>query len=405
MWAIGPFESWDAIGLKESVERMQQEGRKVPQNVLDILAKGYTSFYEVVESKRRYYDFTSQEMRFVPDNPKLIELPLLKNVKANILKKNASASLINIGDGVLCLEFHSKMNSIDEQIIKMMHEAIDEVEQNWEGLVIANQGENFSVGANLFMILGEAMQGNYDRIELGVKQLQYANQRLKYSDKPVVAAPHKMVLGGGCEVCLGADRIVANAETYMGLVEVGAGLIPGGGGTKEMILRQIGRVPSHMEVDLMPYLKAAFEVVGMAKVSFSAEMARELGFLKPSDTITLNLSHLIYDAKQMVLGMVKAGYRAPKPRTDIRMPGEHALAAIQAYLYSMKCGNFISEHDMLIGLKLAKVLTGGKATPRYPVDEDYLLDLEREAFMSLVGEPKTHERMQNLLIKGKPLRN
>jgi 3-hydroxyacyl-CoA dehydrogenase len=313
--------------------------------------------------------------------------------------------VIDLGDGVACLEFHSKMNAIGEDILSMTQFAVNEVAKNFEGMVVGNEGENFSVGANIMMILMAAQEGDWDELDMMVRAFQKATQSLKYSPKPVVAAPFGMTLGGGCEFALGADRIRAAAELYMGLVEVGVGVIPAGGGCKELLVRMVESVPKDSDVDFFPLVKKVFETIGMAKVSTSAVDARELGFLRPSDGITMNKDFLLADAKATVLAMVQEGYKQPSPRTDIPALGEPALATLKLGMYLMKEAGRISEYDMHIGTKLAYILCGGDATTKTFVSEQYILDLEREAFLSLTGERKTQERLAYMLKNGKPLRN
>jgi 3-hydroxyacyl-CoA dehydrogenase len=330
---------------------------------------------------------------------------LLKPLKEQnkVIKKNAAASLVDIGDGVACLEFHSKMNAIGGDTIAMMNYAVKEVGQNFEGLVIANEADNFSVGANIMMVLLAIQEGEWDEIALSVRQFQNANMNLRYSPKPVVVAPAGMALGGGCEITMHGDKARAAAETYMGLVEVGVGLIPGGGGVKELVLRATeGATPDE---DLFPRIRKVSETVAMAKVSTSAVEAREIGFLRDNDLITMNRERLIEDAKQTVLAMVQEGYVQPHPRTNIPVLGEPALATIKLAIHMMQRGGFISEYDAHVAKKLAHIITGGNLSRKTLVSEQYLLDLEREAFVSLCGERKTQERIQYMLKTGKPLRN
>ena len=403
-WNLGPFELWDAIGVKESVERMKNDGKDIPDSIVNMLEKSEGSFYKTVEGKQFYWDFKSEEYKNVPSKPEFITLKGLKDT-GNVIHKNAGATLIDMGDGVACLEFKTKMNAIDDDVIAMIDYSVTEVEKNFEGLVVGNQGENFSVGANIMMILMEARSGKWDNIKKAITGLQNGNMRMKYSQKPVVTAPHGMVLGGGCEVAIHGARIRAAGELYMGLVELGVGVIPAGGGTKEMLLRLMGDTPLDNESDVFPAIKKALELIGMAKVSMSCKMARDLRFLSPEDDITINKDRLLYDAKQTVLGMVKAGYTPKRPRDDIRLPGESAYSTLCYALYMWKLGKMITEHDEKIAKHLAKILTGGNTTMNQTVTEQYLLDLECEAFLSLVGEEKTQDRMQYMLMNNKPLRN
>ncbi len=403
-WELGPFETWDAIGVENSVARMKEEGRAIPAPIEEMLASGATSFYKSENGTHHYYDFASKSYKEVPKQAGVI---ILKDIKerSNVVKKNAGASLIDIGDGVACLEFHSKMNAIGGDTVQMIRHALSEVEKNFEGLVVGNQGKGFSAGANLMLMLLAAQEEEWDELNIVIHQFQQATMSLRYSPKPVVAAPFGLTLGGGCEVALHGDRVRASAETYMGLVEVGVGLIPAGGGTKEMLLRAMDKVKTLNDADPFPFIKKAFETIALAKVSTSAEEARALGFLHEDDSISMNADRLIADAKQEVLALVKTGYIEPQPRTDILALGESALATLKLGLHQMLRGGFISEHDRIIGEKLARILTGGDLNYPTQVSEQYLLDLEREAFLSLCGMRATQERMGAMLKTGKPLRN
>ncbi len=322
-----------------------------------------------------------------------------------MIKKNAGASLIDLGDGVACVEFHSKMNALGSDTIQMVGLAIKEVEKNFEGLVIGNQGENFSVGANVMLLLLEAQEGNWDDINMAVRAFQNMTMSLRYSPKPVVVAPFQMTLGGGCEMTLHADRACAAAETYIGLVEVGVGLIPGGGGTKEMALRAGDAVADAPEVDPFTFLRRNFEMVALAKVATSAVEARHFGLLREHDRIVMNRHRLIEEAKQAVLTLAREGYRPPQPRQDVLVLGEAALTKFKLGIHMMKRGGYISDHDAVIGIKIAEVMSGGRLTHPTRVSEQYLLDLEREAFVSLCGTRATQERIAHMLKTGKPLRN
>jgi 3-hydroxyacyl-CoA dehydrogenase len=317
---------------------------------------------------------------------------------------NGSASLWDMGDGVTLLEFHSKMNSIDDDIISMMHQALDETEKNHLGLVIGNDGANFSAGANIAGLLMAAKSDEFDAIRKMASSFQAANQRMRYSPVPVVTAPFNLTLGGGAEVTMGGNAIQASAELYMGLVEVGVGLIPGGGGNMQLLRNVYGPNAADKDFDPLPFLKKVFLSIGMAKVATSAEEAREAGFLSASDGISANRDFLLADAKQRVLGMAKAGFRPPRP-TRFRLPGPSGYATIDMLLYDMQLNNQISAHDRKIAQKLARVLTGGDTSPSVLVTEERLLELELEAFMSLCGEEKTQDRLMYMLEKGKPLRN
>ncbi|MCE7793075.1 3-hydroxyacyl-CoA dehydrogenase/enoyl-CoA hydratase family protein [Salipaludibacillus sp. CUR1] len=397
-WELGPFETWDAIGVEKSVERMKQEGETVPQWVEDMLEKGITSFYK---SDDEYYH--NGEYKKADLNPKVINIKALKE-DDKVIMKNAGASLIDIGDDIACLEFTSPNNSIGLDVMQMINKSIDEVEKNYKGLVINNQGKNFCVGANLMMILMEAQDMNFPEIDLVVRQFQNSMAKIRYSPKPVVAAPFAMTLGGGAEICMPSASIQASMETYMGLVEVGVGLIPGGGGNKELYLRQIERLPEGAQIDHQAVANQVFETIAMAKVGTSAQEAAQLGFIRTQDSISMNGDHLLYDAKQKALHLADQGYQPPK-REKIPVVGETGYGTMLLGAKTMKFGGYISDHDLKIAEKLAFVIAGGRVPKGSKVDEQYLLDIEREAFLSLVGEPKTQQRMQHMLTKGKPLRN
>ncbi len=401
---LGVFETWDAIGVEKSVNRMREEGHQIPPNVEKMLAAGCKSFYKSENGTRYYYDFLSGQYQPERQRPGVTILKSLKE-QNKLIKKNAGASLIDLGDGVACLEFHSKMNSIGGDTLQMLNFAVKEVEKNFEGLVVGNQGENFSVGANLMLLLLEAQEGNWEEIELAVRAFQQATMSLRYSSKPVVVAPFQMTLGGGCEMVLHAARACAAAETYIGLVEVGVGLIPGGGGTKEMAVRAAETASRAPGADHFESLKHNFELVALAKVATSAVEAQHMGLLRPGDRIIMNRDRQIEEAKQTVLTLVREGYRPPVPRNDILVLGEPALTKFKLGIHMMKRGGYISDHDALIGTKIAEVISGGRLTRPTRVSEAYLLDLEREAFVSLCGTRATQERMAHMLKTGKPLRN
>ena len=403
-WEIGVFEAWDAIGLRESVERMRKEGQAIPENIEKMLVAGAETFYKNEKGNRSYYDLVAGEYKPMPERPGVLVLKSVKE-RTGVIKTNPGASLIDIGDGVACLEFHSKMNSIGGDTVQMMNFALDEVEKNFRGLVVGNQGGNFSAGANIMMLLLAAQEEEWDDINLMVHSLQQAIMRLRYSPKPVVTAPYGLTLGGGCEISMHGNRTRAAAETYMGQVEVGVGLIPAGGGTKEMTMRAMDAAAKAPDADALAFLKKMFELLGMGKVAASAQEARDWGLLRETDSISMNGDRLIADAKQEVLNLDASGFVAPTPRTDITVMGEPAQAAIKLALHMMKQGGFISDHDQLIGKKLANVMSGGSMNHSTQVSEQYLLDLEREAFVSLCGERKTQERIAAMLKTGKPLRN
>ncbi len=404
-WALGVFETWDAIGVEKSVERMQAEGAAIPLNVERLLHAGAKSFYKTENGERFFFDFITLEYKPLNDPAGTIILKAVKE-RTGVIKRNAGASLVDLGDGVACLEFHSKMNAIGGDTIQMVKTALAEVEKNFVGLVVGNQGANFCVGANLMLMLMGAQDEEWDELDLMVRAFQQATMSLRYSPKPVVVAPFNLAIGGGCEFLLHGDRVRASAEVYTGLVEVGVGIIPAGGGTKEMTLRALDAIPASVnDADPFPFIKRAFETLAMAKVSTSAEEARGLGFLSDDDTVSMNADRLIADAKQEVLALARAGYVAPQPRTDILALGLPALATLKLGIHQMQRGGFISDHDAKIGAHLARIMTGGDLNHPTRVSEQYLLDLEREAFLSLAGERRTQERMAHTLKTGKPLRN
>ncbi|MCM3585081.1 3-hydroxyacyl-CoA dehydrogenase NAD-binding domain-containing protein [Mesobacillus maritimus] len=400
-WEMGPFESWDAIGLEQSVQKMESEGTVVPAWVKEMVANGHTSFYKNDNGVKSFYH--QGEYRAIEVNPKIINLKQVKAEKG-VIKKNAGASLIDIGDGVALLEFHSPNNSIGLDVIQMINYSVEEVAKNYKGLVIGNQGKNFCVGANLAMMLMEAQDDNYFELDMTVRQFQQAMMNIKYSPKPVVAAPHGMTLGGGAEVCLPAAHIQASMETYMGLVEVGVGLLPGGGGNKELYIKHLEGLPNGVQFDLQQVVNKVFENIAMAKTSTSGEEARDNNFLGKTDGVSVNGDHLLYDAKQAVLHLYNSGYSAPA-RKKVPVVGEPGYATLLLGAEQMRLSGFISEHDVEIAKQVAYVLSGGKVPYGTEVDEEYLLNLEREAFLKLVAQPKTQQRMQHMLVKGKPLRN
>ncbi len=393
---LGPFETWDVLGVAETIARMEKDGLKVAAWVKEMLQTGHPTFYK----DGTYYDLKAKDYRPIPKRAGVI---VLKDEK--VIQQNESASLIDLGDGVACLEFHTKMNSLDQGIVDIARVALEEVDKNFAGLVIGNQGEHFCAGANVMMIGLAAENKEWDNIDKVARALQDFLMTVRYSPKPVVTAPHGYTLGGGCEVAMAGSKIVACAESYVGLVEVGMGLIPAGGGCKEILRRVVSPPMLTPNADVLPYLQRAFETVGMAKVATSAEEAKQMGFFAPSDRIVLNKDHQIAQAKREVLTMAAAGYRPPTRGKNIYAAGERGLAAVRIALYSFKEGHYISEYDAKVGEKLAWILSGGNITAPAWVDEQYILDLEREAFVSLCGEEKTRERIWHFLSTGKPLRN
>lgn len=402
-WELGPFETWDVLGVERVVAKLKEEGREIPKVIADMLDKGQTKFYDQETPQPKYFD--GEAMVDVPSRPGVLFLKDYKKDKSRIVKATPGASVVDLGDGVALLEFHSKMNAIGSDTVAMTAFAVETAEKDFDGLVVGNQGGNFSAGANLMLLLMEAQEGNWEDIDMMVRGFQRATSSLRYCKKPVVVAPFGLTLGGGCEFTLHGDAVQASAETYMGLVEVGVGLIPGGGGTKEMAIRHIHGAQLRGEKNVLPYLQKSFETIGMAKVATSAEEARDLGFLRDTDGVTMNGDALLTDAKNRVLGLAKAGYTPPKPVTNIPVLGEPGFAAVKLALYMMEEGRYISEHDKKIATHLARILTGGNVSPGQLVDEQHFLDLEREAFLSLCGERKTLERIHHMLTKNKPLRN
>jgi 3-hydroxyacyl-CoA dehydrogenase len=396
-WEMGPFETWDAIGLRKSVSKMES----VPSWVQELLDNGHESFYK--EEAGKLYFYQNGDYKEVVENPKVINLKRLKKEKG-VIKKNSGASLIDLGDGVALLEFTSPNNAIGLDILQMINFAIDEVEKNYKGLVIGNQGKNFCVGANIALILMEAQDDNFYELDMVVNQFQQTMMKIKYSKKPVVAATFGMTLGGGSELSLPCAKIQASSETYMGLVEVGVGLIPGGGGNKELYIKHLERMPHGVDYDLQKVANKVFETIAMAKVSTSAAEGFENNFLSSKDAISVNGDHLLYDAKQAVLTLHENGY-TPPVRKKIPVVGETGYATLLLGAETMHLSGYISDHDLKIAKKLAYVIAGGKVPYGTEVDEQYLLNLEKEAFLSLLAEPKTQARMQHMLVKGKPLRN
>jgi 3-hydroxyacyl-CoA dehydrogenase len=402
-WDQGPFESWDAIGLAESVERMKADGREIPAVVETAVAAG--GWYSRSNGETRYLDVVgSLERKIVPELTGAISLRDLKE-KGKVVQENLGASLVDLGDDILCLEFHTKMNALDDDIIGMYNRGLDLLDEGpWAGLVVGNEGEHFSAGANIMLILMTAMAKDWSKLTDITKALQDTLMRAKYSSKPVVTAVHGLALGGGCEVTMHSAATRAAGETYIGLVEVGVGLLPAGGGCKETVWRLVESIPHGAAVETFPLIQKAFEQIGMGKIAESAGLAKQFGYLRPSDKISMNRDRLLADAKQTALGLARANYRAPA-RRKVALPGRDGKAALAAGIWGFINSGFISEHDAKIGNKIAHVLCGGDVAPGTLTDEQTLLDLEREAFVSLCGEPKTIERIQHMLMKGKPLRN
>lgn len=399
-WELGPFETWDAIGLAKAAARMEADGLVVPAWVKQWIEAGNESFYAKQPGKTFYvHSGAYVELNRMPEH---ISIRALKEAKRTVVS-NSGASLIDIGDEVACLEFHSPNNAIGADILTMIGKSVDEVRRNYKGLVIANEGRNFCVGANLMLLLMEAQEEEWEEVERIIRLFQHAMRSLQRLDKPVVAAPHRMTLGGGVEVCMAADRVCASAETYYGLVEAGVGLIPAGGGTKEMALRAAQSV-ADTEYDQQLAINRAFETIGMAKVSGSAPDAVRLGLMRQDDRSVMDRDRILHEAKQTVLQLDRIGYE-PVGERKVRVVGRNGKAVLLLGALTMREGGYISEHDYKIAAKLAHVLCGGDVPPGTSVTERYMLDLECEAFLSLCGEAKTRARMQHMLTTGKPLRN
>jgi 3-hydroxyacyl-CoA dehydrogenase len=406
-WELGPFEIWDAIGVQAMAKQLEKEGHAQPPLVTDLLASGKKSFYQSAQGETSYFDPAGKTFKPAPQPEGIIILKSLKE-RGREIEKNSGASLIDLGDGVICCEFHSKMNAIGGDLLQMIHKGLARLRTDFDAMVIANQGENFSAGANLMLVLMTAQEQEWDDLHVMVRQFQNTTLAIKHSPKPVVVAPQGLALGGGCEVVLHGTRVHAAAEAYMGLVEVGVGLIPAGGGSKEMIIRANERAEGEEDLDLLHALKPVFENIAMAKVSTSGEEARDLGYLRRADLVAMNLDRLVADAKETALGLVRGEWRqtAPSPNEpSIRVLGQEFSAAAKLAVYMMLKGEYISEYDALVALKLGHILAGGALTSAQLVSEQYLLDLEREAFVSLCSERKTQERIAHTLKTGKPLRN
>jgi 3-hydroxyacyl-CoA dehydrogenase len=400
MHEAGPFETWDMLGVRDTVERMDAAGYPAAQWVRDMLAAGFETFYQYESGEKvGVFNVTGQGYDEI-NRPQ--EIVILK--RQAVVSQNSGATLRDLGDGVACLAFHTKMNALDDDIMNMAIEAFDRLETDFDGLVIGNEAENFSAGANLFMMVVGAQQRMWDLLEGAVRKLQDLNMRMRYSPKPIVVAPAGLTLGGGCEITMHGSRVVAAAETYIGLVELGAGVIPAGGGTKEMLRRILNPVMRIENAEPLAALQRAFLQMGQAKVATSAAEARDMNILGPADRIVMNRSHLLSQAKQEVLHMVTTGYTPPAPEL-IYAAGRDALAALRIGAWMFKEGNYITPYDHHIAGKLAYVMCGGELTHPQWVSEHYILELEREAILSLFGEERTQARMWNILQTGKPLRN
>ena len=420
-WELGPFELWDAAGVEATVARMKKEGRAVAANVEKLLASGKKSWYEddpEIPSGRAFWQLGTGHYApvLVPQGVWSVTVAKKSN---GVVKKNSGASLVDLGDGVGCIEFHSKMNSLGGDIISLITQTLKPQGpgDHFDAFVITNDAANFSVGANLMLLLMSVQEQEWDEVDLAIKQFQGMTQAIKFSPKPVVVAPFGMTLGGGAEITLHAPARQPHAELYIGLVEVGVGLLPGGGGCKEMLLRAVDGAAALRQgtrasasglaesVELLETMKKAFETIAMAKVATSADEGRASGFLSDSDRITMNRERVLADAKSRALELMRAGYEPPVPRKDIPAPGENILATLKLGIHLMRQGDHITEYEVKLGHKIAEVLCGGNVTPGTPISEQYVLDLEREGFKSLCGEKKTQERIQYTLKTGKTLRN
>jgi 3-hydroxyacyl-CoA dehydrogenase len=404
MHDAGPFEIWDMLGVKETVKQMKAEGYPAAKWVEDMLKNGCETFYQYKgDNKVGAYDVSKKKYVKFKQPEGFVFLKDLRGTKKEI-GKNAGASLFDIGDGVALVEFHTKMNALDEDIFAITSEALDRVENDFDGLVIGNEADNFSAGANLFMVVVAAQQGLWDQLDGSIRKLQNMNMRMRYSPKPIVVAPAGLALGGGCEITMHASRVVMAAETYIGLVELGAGVIPAGAGTKEYMRRIINPAMKVENAEPFPFIQKAFLQIGQAKVATSAEEARGMGILNPQDRIVVNREHLLTEAKKEVIHLAATGYKPPAPEL-IYAPGRDMYGAMKIGAWAFKEGKYITDYDSHIATKLAYVMAGGDLSKPTWVSEQYILDLEREAFLSLCGEEKTQARMWSLLQTGKPLRN
>lgn len=400
-WEVGPFETWDLVNMKKTVAKMEDAGYKPNPWIYEMMESGAESFYKVEDGVRMYYDISSKSYKTIPG---LDEYIILNNIrKSSVVWSNSGSTIFDLGDGVLNVEFHTKMNSLGGEVLEGLNKAIGMAEDNYRGLVIGNQGAQFSAGANLGILFMYAIEQEYDEVDFMIRHFQNSMMRVRYSSVPVVVAPHGLTLGGGCEMTMHADLVQAAAETYIGLVEVGVGLIPGGGGTKEFAKRvsdmyQVGDIEFND-------LQNAFMNIATAKVATSAEEARDMHILRPQDRVSVSFARQIADAKTAVIELADAGYVQKSQASNIKVHGKAGKAMFLAGVNGMRMGNYISDHDLKIAGKIAHVMCGGDLSYPQEVTEQYLLDLEREAFLSLCAEKKTLERIQSILTKGKPLRN
>jgi 3-hydroxyacyl-CoA dehydrogenase len=405
-WELGPFETWDAVGLKKAYEQAKAAGFEIAEWVKQMIDAGLERFYIIENGVKKYYHIPTKTYAAIPGTEKLVSLDVV--TAAHTLWKNSGTTITDLGDGILNIAFHTKMNTIGGEVIEGINQAIDMAEDSYKGLIISNDGQNFSAGANVGMIFMMAIEQEYDELEFAVKTFQDTMMRIRHSSIPVVVAPHNMALGGGCEMSMHADKVIAHAETYMGLVEFGVGLIPGGGGTKEFAQRMGDQLAADLNEGNIRsnQFRHRFLTIGQAKVSTSAYEAFDLGYLRPGiDEVVVSRAHQLSYAKSVALQMADKGYIAPMRRKDIKVLGKEALGLVYVGANSMKSGNYISEHDQLISEKLGYVLAGGDLSSVSEVTDQYLLDLERRAFVELCAERKTLERIQSLAQKGKILRN
>jgi 3-hydroxyacyl-CoA dehydrogenase len=401
-WTMGPFETWDALGFRRVTERLKAEQYDLPAWVTALCDGGAESIYQRENGCLTAATAKAGVLVPVPADPRVYDFEILRRGDKEV-RRNAGASLLDLGDGALGLEFHSKMNAIGQDTISMIMTACKEAETNARALVVANHGEAFSVGANLMLLLMEAQEGNWEEIDAIVRQFQAATNRLEQCAVPVVTVPHGLTLGGGCEVTMAGNAIRAAAETYIGQVEAGAGVVPAGGGCMRLYKRNVAALPN--PTDVYPALVKTFETIGMAKVATSAEEARDLGFLRPQDTWSMNGDHRVADAKDVALALAGSGFEPPHPEREIPVMGKAGVALVESVIYNMEQAGYISEHDRKIGRELGRILSGGDIPGPTTVPEQHLLDLERESFLRLCGERKSLERMQAILKTGKPLRN
>ena len=399
-WELGPFETWDALGVRETAARMEKDGIAVAPAVTRMLERGIDRFYD---DGGRVFDLGAQSYRVMERDPREVTLTVLRRGEAPVLANNG-AEAWDAGDGVLCLTYKTKANSIDADVTRMLYDAVARAERDFRALLIANQGDHFSVGANLFLVAMAAGQKQWDQLREMVALYQGAVQRLKYASVPVVAAPYGMTLGGGLEFCLGCARLQPAAETYAGLVEVGVGLIPGGAGTMNLLWRAMEGVPKGIDFDVFPFVAQVFKNIATAQVATSASEAMDLGYFRRSDAVSFDRARQLWEAKRLAVSLAETGYHPPVPRA-FRLPGESGIATLHLLINTMMQSGYASEHDGVVARQLARVLCGGASGATHEVTEEEILELEREAFVSLCGEPKSQERMQHMLMQNKPLRN